>query len=103
MRRPRFILRYFHVSTLSWMGGRCYDDLDKAADDYIKIATQCRSSVSRIEIYDFGPEPTTGRYDEKYLLFVDEWSEDMKQEIANAARRRVEFVLGVFLSVGGAS
>jgi hypothetical protein len=57
MKRARYILRYFHVPTLSWMGGRCYDDLGRAADDYVKLATKSRDSVSRVEIYDHGSDP----------------------------------------------
>lgn len=98
--KVRYMLRYFHVPTLSWMGHRCYDDLGRAADDYVKIATKARDSVSRVEIYDYGDDPVTARYERKYLMFVDEWSDDLRQQIANAAREKVERGLAVFFSLG---
>lgn len=103
MRRPRYILRYFHVPTLSWMGHRCYFELGRAVDDYVKLATRSRDSVSCVEIYDFGADPVQPVYSPEHVLFVDEWSDDLRQQIANATRHKVERGLAAFFSVGGAS
>jgi hypothetical protein len=98
------MLRYFHVSTMSWTGGRCYAELGGAADDYVKIAKDFGTSVSCVEIYDHAQRrPGENLYAPQHLLFVDEWADDIRQQIANSARHRVERALAVFLAVGGAA
>jgi len=85
------------------MGGRCYDDLGRPVDDYIKLATRSRDSVSRVEIYDYGTDGARGSgYDADKLLFVDDWSDDpiMRCRIANTRAGLIEDNLRFFF--GGA-
>jgi hypothetical protein len=105
MKRARYILRYFHVPTLSWMGGRCYDDLGRAADDYVKLATKSRDSVSRVEIYDHGSDPQYRAhtlYERGALLFVDDWADDAATdlEIRKVHRARMNAALSNFFGSG---